>query len=55
MLAIDEQIHSHQARLDDVERRLQKLPFETDLLNEVSRSNNALLFIICGTNIKLVC
>ncbi|KAG2176544.1 hypothetical protein INT44_007207 [Umbelopsis vinacea] len=37
MQAIDEQIHSHQERLDDVERRLQKLPFETDLLNEVRK------------------
>jgi hypothetical protein len=35
MQAIDEQIHKHQERLDDVEQRLQKMPYDTDLLNEV--------------------
>ncbi|KAH8550740.1 golgi-body localization protein domain-containing protein [Umbelopsis sp. PMI_123] len=34
MEAIDEQIRTHQERLDDVEQRLKKLPYETDLLNE---------------------
>jgi hypothetical protein len=36
MEAIDVQIRNHQQRLEDVEQRLKKLPFESELLSEVS-------------------